>query len=134
MFYLVCSKFMLFSLNSSHFMSEYLLVAQSVFKFIKLSRNIYSFCCTRFFTINILYGIHFWLSSNKLANYFSFRLIFHFTNNFFITLIKKFWILWIVTKVEEIFVLKKFFINVMWFYFISKTVCVSKRQFSINFS
>ena len=56
-----CSKFMLFALNSSHFMSHYFFVKQSVFKFIKLSCNIHSFCRIRFFTINIFYGIHLWL-------------------------------------------------------------------------
>ena len=50
-----------FALNSSHFMSEYFLVEQSVFKLIKLSRNIHSFCRIRFFTINIFHGIHLWL-------------------------------------------------------------------------
>ena len=33
----------------------------SVFGFIKLTRNIYSFCRIRFFTINIFHGIHLWL-------------------------------------------------------------------------
>ena len=36
-------------------------VQQSVFKFIKLSCNIYSFCRIKLFTINIFYGIHLWL-------------------------------------------------------------------------
>ena len=40
---------MFFALNSSHFMPDYFLVEQSAFEFIKLSCNIYSFCCIRFF-------------------------------------------------------------------------------------
>ena len=39
--------------------------------------------------------------------------------------IKKLWIFWRVTEI-------KFFINIFWFYFISKTLCVSKQQFSIK--
>ena len=38
-----------FALNSSHFVYEYFFIKQSVFKFLKLSRNIYSFCCIRFY-------------------------------------------------------------------------------------
>ena len=106
--------------------SNYFLVVQSVLEFIELSCNIHFFRRVRLFTINIFHGIHLWLLSNKLINYFSFWLVFHFTNNFFISLIKKLWIAWIVTEIKEMFVLKKFFINLFWFYFISKTVCVSK--------
>ena len=41
---------MIFALNSSHFVFDYFLVEQSVFEFIKLSRNIHSFCRIRVFT------------------------------------------------------------------------------------
>ena len=39
----------------------YFFVKQSIFKFIKFSRNIYSFCCIRFFTIIWKHWIHLWL-------------------------------------------------------------------------
>ena len=45
---------------SSHFMSDYFLVKQSVLEFIKLSCDIHSFCCIRFFTIYIFHGMHLW--------------------------------------------------------------------------
>ena len=48
----ICSKFMLFSLNSFYFMSNNFFIQQNIFKFIKFSCNIYSFCCIMFFTIN----------------------------------------------------------------------------------
>ena len=45
--------FMYFAFNFSHFISRYFFIEQSVFKFTKLSCDILSFCCIRFFTINI---------------------------------------------------------------------------------
>ena len=36
-------------------------VEQSVFKFLKFSRNTYFFCCISFFTINIFNRMHLWL-------------------------------------------------------------------------
>ena len=90
---------MFFTLNSFHFVSDYFL---SVLEFIKLSCNIYSFCCIRFFTVNHFHRMHIWLYCNKLINYFPFRHVFHFANNFFIRLIKKWWIFWIVTKIKQV--------------------------------
>ena len=68
-----------------------------------------------------------------VLGYFSVRLVFYFTNNFFISLIKKFWILWTVNKIKQMFVLKKFFINLFWFCFISKTVSVNNNLASKRF-
>ena len=45
---------------------------------------------------------------------------------------QKTWIFQIVTIVKQMFALKKFFINIFWFYFMRKTVYVSKKQFSIK--
>ena len=57
------------------------LKVQMKFNFFKLSCNIYSLCRIRFFTINNFHGINLCLSSDKLTNYFSFRLFFDFTKN-----------------------------------------------------
>ena len=95
------SKFMLFDLNSSHVVSDYFSREQSIFEFIKLCCDIDAFCCIRFFTINMFYEKQFWLYSNKLINYFSFRHVFHYTNNFFISLFKKLRIFSKFTKFKQ---------------------------------
>ena len=54
-----------------------------------------------------------------LLNKMSF--IFHFAINFFVSVIKNFWL--IFAKVKQVY-LNNASINIFWFYFISKTVCV----------
>ena len=44
--------FYVFTLNYPHFMSDCFLVEQSVFEFTKLSCNIHSFCCIRYFFLS----------------------------------------------------------------------------------
>ena len=80
----VCSNLMFFALKSFHFVSDYFLVTQSVFKFIKLSRNIY-----------------FW---NLLSN-----TSFILPISFLMVGLK---IFWIVTEMKQMLAFKKFFKNV----------------------
>ena len=56
-----------------------------------------------------------------------------FCHNSLLDRIKNLWIFWTVTYIKQMLVLKKLFVSIFWFYFINKTVCVSKQQFSINF-
>ena len=56
-----------------------------------------------------------------------------FCHNSLLDRIKNLWIFWTVTYIKQMLVLKKLFVSIFWFYVISKTVCVSKQQFSINF-
>ena len=49
--YFICTKLVFFTLSYFHFVCDYFFLKYSFFKCIKLSRNIYSFCCIRFFTI-----------------------------------------------------------------------------------
>ena len=49
------------------------------------------------------------------------------TNSIHLSLLTSLKNFWIITKVEQIFPLKKFFIGIFWFYFISQTACISKQ-------
>ena len=72
---------MFFALNYFHFVSDYFLVKQSVFELLNYA------IFTPFAVLDSLPSIFF--IEYKLINYFSFRHVFHFTNNFVISLIKK---------------------------------------------
>ena len=58
--YFICTKLVFFTLSYFHLVCDYFFLKYSFFKCIKLSRNIYSFCCIRFFTIIWKNWIHFW--------------------------------------------------------------------------
>ena len=60
-------------------------------------------------------------------------IIFHLTNYFFVDRIKKPLISWITTKIKQIFVYIKIFINIFHFNFINLTVCVCEQQLGIVF-
>ena len=113
-----------------------LILCLSIFLLNKVSLNLLNSVAinTPFAILDSLHSIFFEeyifdFNWTKLLDYFSFWIVSHFTNNFFISLIKKVWIFWIVTKVKQMFVLKKFFINI-WFYFISNTVSVNNNSVS----
>ena len=98
----VCSNFMFFiTLNSFHFVSCSFFVEQNVFEFTKICCNICSFCCAKFFIIVQNITMDFLFYSNQCTDWFSFMYIFYFGSKFFVSFVKKFWLMF--TRSKQVF-------------------------------
>ena len=89
------------TLNSFHFVSCSFFVEQNVFEFTKICCDICSFCCAKFFIIVQNITMHFLFYSNQCTDWFSFMYIFYFGSKFFVSFVKKFWLMF--TRSKQVF-------------------------------